>query len=145
MQLHRDQLQIRTTGKGMTDITQGIRAFLQVRHIQNGICHLFIRHTSASLVINECFDPSAKNDMETFLERLVPEKQSWMEHTLEGGDDSASHLRTMLTNVSLSIPIDNGNLALGTWQGIYLFEHRRQPHTRTVLIRCITFEEGEII
>ena len=79
MRLHRDQLQIRTAGKGLTEITRGIQACLHDHQIQNGICHLFIRHTSASLVINESFDPTAKNDMETFLERLIPEKQPWME------------------------------------------------------------------
>lgn len=145
MKFHRDQIQIRTTGKGLTDITEGIQAFLRDRQIAVGMCHLFIQHTSASLVVNESFDPSAREDMETFMEKTIPEYQSWMTHTLEGGDDSPSHLRTMLTNISLSIPIDNGHLALGTWQGIYLFEHRRQPHTRKILIRCMEFEEGEIV
>lgn len=145
MKLHRDTLQVRTTGKGMTDITDGIRAFIRDRRIAQGMCHLFIQHTSASLVINESFDPTAKQDMEAFMERLIPEHQQWMEHTLEGGDDCPSHLRTMLTNVSVSIPIDNGALALGTWQGIYLFEHRRQPHNRKVLIRCTEFMKEEII
>jgi secondary thiamine-phosphate synthase enzyme len=145
MKFYRDQLQIHTSGKGLTDITEGIQAFLRDRRITQGMCHLFIQHTSASLVVNESFDPSAKKDMETFMEETIPEYQDWMVHTLEGGDDSPSHLRTMLTNVSLNIPIDNGHLALGTWQGIYLFEHRRHPHHRKVLIRCLEFEEEEIV
>lgn len=145
MKFHRDQLQIHTSKKGLTDITEGIQAFLHERKIVHGMCHLFIQHTSASLVINESFDPSAKKDMETFMETTIPEHQDWMVHTLEGGDDSPSHLRTMLTNVSVSIPIDNGRLALGTWQGIYLFEHRRHPQNRKVLIRCVEFDEGEIV
>ncbi|MEE4195670.1 MAG: secondary thiamine-phosphate synthase enzyme YjbQ [Anaerolineae bacterium] len=145
MKLHKHTLQIHTTGKGMTDITKDILAWLRERHIHQGICHLFVQHTSASLVINESFDPTAKRDMESFMEQLIPEHQTWMTHTLEGGDDGPSHLRTMLTNVSLSIPVDDGALTLGTWQGIYLFEHRRLPRTRKVLIRCIEFEEEEII
>jgi secondary thiamine-phosphate synthase enzyme len=145
MKFHRGKLQVRTSGKGMTNITEGVQAFIHDRQIEQGMCHLFIQHTSASLVINESFDPTAQKDMESFLERLVPEHQAWMAHTLEGGDDCPSHLRTMLTNVSLSIPIDNGQLALGTWQGIYLFEHRRQPHNRKVLIRCAAFDEEEIV
>lgn len=145
MRLYQHQLKVQTSGKGLTEITEEIQACIHNQQIQHGMCHLFIQHTSASLVLNESFDPSAKQDMETFLERLVPEHQSWMTHTLEGGDDSSSHLRTMLTHVSMSIPIDQGQLALGTWQGIYVFEHRRQPHTRKVLVRCMAFEEGEIV
>lgn len=145
MKFYRDQLQVRTSGKGMTNITEGIRAYIRDKRIAHGMCHLFLQHTSASLVINESFDPTAKQDMEAFMEQLIPEYQNWMAHKLEGGDDCPAHLKTMLTNVSLSIPIDNGGLALGTWQGIYLFEHRRQPHNRKVLIRCIEFDEGEIV
>jgi secondary thiamine-phosphate synthase enzyme len=88
-------------------------------------------------VIGENYDPSASQDMETFMERLVPEAQAWMRHTLEGTDDSSSHLRAMLTQTDLSIPIDDGALSLGTWQGIYLFEHRAHPHQRQVYLRCL--------
>ena len=145
MKFHKTTLQFHTNGKGMTEITTAVQEFIHTRNIVQGMCYLFLQHTSASLVINESFDPSARRDMETFFEQLIPEHQSWMVHTLEGGDDSPSHLRSMLTNVSLNIPIDNGQLALGTWQGIYLFEHRRQPHNRRILVRCMEFEEGEIV
>jgi secondary thiamine-phosphate synthase enzyme len=97
-------------------------------------------HTSASLVVSESYDPSAKIDLEEFMERLVPENQRWFRHTLEGSDDSPSHMRAMLTHTSLSIPIDHGNLSIGTWQGLYLFEHRSRPHRRKVLIRCLSIE-----
>jgi secondary thiamine-phosphate synthase enzyme len=95
------------------------------------MCVLFCQHTSASLVINENYDPTAKIDMETFLEKLAPENQAWYQHTLEGRDDSSSHLRAMLTPVSLCIPIDEGELSLGTW-------HRSHPQRRSVLLRCLS-------
>jgi secondary thiamine-phosphate synthase enzyme len=90
------------------------------------------------LLVSENYDPTAKMDMETFLEKLAPENQAWYRHTLEGPDDSSSHLRAMLTPVSLCIPIDEGELSLGTWQGIYLFEHRTHPQQRSVLLRCLS-------
>jgi secondary thiamine-phosphate synthase enzyme len=106
-------------------------------NIQEGMCFLFIPHTSASLVVSENYDPTAKADLEAFMDRLAPPDQSWQVHTLEGRDDSPSHMRAMLTHSSLSIPIDQGRLSLGTWQGIYLFEHRRSGHTRQVFLRCL--------
>ncbi len=105
-----------------------------------GIIFLYLPHTSASLVISESYDPTAREDLETFMERLAPENQAWSAHTLEGPDDSPSHIRAMLTPVSLSIPIDDGQLSLGTWQGIYLFEHRARGHRRSVLLRCLSVE-----
>jgi len=105
--------------------------------VQEGICYLFIQHTSASLVISENYDPTAKMDLETFMEKLVPEGQAWYRHTLEGEDDSTSHIRAMLTLTSLTIPIDEGQLSLGTWQGIYVFEHRARSQRRQVLLRCL--------
>ncbi len=101
------------------------------------MCFLYIQHTSASLAINESYDPTARIDMQEYLERLAPEDQAWYRHTLEGPDDSSSHLRSLLLPVSLSIPVDGGELSLGTWQGIYLFEHRSAPQQRRVLIRCL--------
>lgn len=99
---------------------------------------LYIQHTSASLVISDSYDPTARMDLEAYLERLAPENQAWHRHTLEGSDDSPSHMRAMLTDTSLSIPIDAGNLSLGTWQGVYLFEHRARGHQRKLLIRCLS-------
>jgi secondary thiamine-phosphate synthase enzyme len=101
---------------------------------RSGLCTLFIRHTSASLLIQENADPSAKRDLEAWLNRLVPENDPLYTHTDEGPDDMPSHIKAALTATSLSIPIINGKLALGTWQGIYLWEHRRSPHTREVVV-----------
>lgn len=133
----KDTLEISTRGKGLYPFTPLVAHRLRAWEVREGMCYLFIPHTSASLVISENYDPTAKQDLEAFMERLVPEGQAWLEHTLEGPDDSTSHIRAMLTNVSLTIPIDDGRLSLGAWQGIYLFEHRRQAHRRQVLLRCL--------
>jgi secondary thiamine-phosphate synthase enzyme len=137
MKWYKDTVQITTRGKGLYDFTQALSQLINGWRVREGMCHLFVQHTSASLVISESYDPSAKADLETFMERQVPENQPWYRHTLEGPDDSASHIRAMLTHVSLSIPVDEGRLNLGTWQGIYLFEHRAQSHRRSVLVRCL--------
>jgi secondary thiamine-phosphate synthase enzyme len=108
--------------------------------VQEGMCFLYVQHTSASLVINENYDPTAQADMESFLERLAPENQSWHRHRLEGADDSPAHMRAMVTPTSLSIPIDEGRLSLGAWQGIFLCEHRAGGHRRQVLLRCLSVE-----
>lgn len=139
---YKDTLSIRTGGQGMTSITSEVEQRIRAWGIREGMCFLFLPHTSASLTINENYDPSAQADMETFLERIAPENQSWYVHTLEGADDSPAHLRSMLTQTDLSIPIDDGRLSLGTWQGIYLIEHRRRGHARKVLLRCWSFEEA---
>jgi len=102
------------------------------------MCFLFLPHTSASLVLSENWDPTARADLETFMERLVPEHDTWYTHDLEGPDDATSHIRAMLTATSLTIPVDDGNLSLGTWQGIYIFEHRAHPHRRKVLMRALS-------
>lgn len=136
MNWYKDTLVVPTRGKGLYVITQLVEERVRQWAVSDGMCFLFVQHTSASLVINESYDPSARGDMETFLEKLVPANQPWIRHVLEGPDDSTSHLRAMITPVSLSIPVDGGSLSLGTWQGIYLFEHRVPPHTRRILIRC---------
>ncbi len=128
---------VETRGKGLYPITDQITHWIRGWEIEQGICHLYIQHTSASLVINENYDPTARQDMETFLEQLVPEGEAWHRHTLEGRDDSPSHMRSIITATSLSIPIDDFKLSLGTWQGIYLFEHRVRSHQRQVLVRCL--------
>lgn len=137
MNWYKDTLTILTSGKGLYPFTESVIQRIRSWGIQEGLCYLFIPHTSASLIVSENYDPTASEDIETFLERLVPEGQAWIRHTLEGADDSTSHLRAILTNTSESIPIEHGELALGTWQGIYLFEHRRRSHRRQVLIRCL--------
>jgi secondary thiamine-phosphate synthase enzyme len=131
------QLEIPTRGKGLYPFTNQINELIVEWRIEEGMCYLYMPHTSASLVISESYDPTAKIDMEEFMERLVPENQPWFRHTIEGPDDSSSHIRAMLTQTSLTIPIDNGKLSLGTWQGLYLFEHRSSPHRRKVLVRCL--------
>jgi len=130
-------LQIETRGKGMQEITDQIQSVVREWNIQDGVCFLILPHTSASLVTCEAYDPSARYDVEEFYERLAPERQIWYQHTLEGPDDSPSHIRTTLSQNSLTIPIDDGCLSLGTWQGIFLFEHRSHPHRRELLIRCL--------
>jgi secondary thiamine-phosphate synthase enzyme len=137
MKWYKDTIQIRTQGKGLYPFTPRIQEIVRQSGIPEGMCYLYIQHTSASLAVSESYDPSAKIDIETFMEKLVPEGQSWFRHTLEGPDDSTSHIRALLTLTSLSIPIDDQQLNLGTWQGVYLFEHRTRSHQRRVLVRCL--------
>jgi secondary thiamine-phosphate synthase enzyme len=134
------KFEINTRGKGLYPITDQVQAIVREHRLITGMCFLFIPHTSASLLINENYDPSARFDMESFLEKLVPEMQPWMKHRLEGDDDSSSHLRSALLPVELTIPIDNGILSLGTWQGVYLFEHRSITHQRTVQVRLLQID-----
>jgi secondary thiamine-phosphate synthase enzyme len=135
---YKDTLEISTGGKGMVAFTDQVAERLQRWGIREGMCYLYIQHTSASLVISENYDPTAQEDMEAFMDRLAPEGQSWYAHTLEGADDSPSHLRAMLTQTSLTIPIDEGRLSLGTWQGVCVFEHRTRGQRRKVLLRCLS-------
>ena len=137
MEWLRDEILIQTGGKGFYPLTREIREIVGEWGVSEGILHLFIPHTSASLVVSESYDPSARQDMEAFLDRLAPEGESWHRHTLEGRDDSPSHMRAILTATSLSIPIDDGDLSLGSWQGVFLAEHRTHPHRRKVLLRCL--------
>ena len=140
MDWHKTTLEISTRGKGLHDITEAVRAQLQGWNVREGMCTLFLPHTSASLVMSENWDPTARADLETFMERLVPEKDRWYTHDLEGLDDATSHIRAMLTDTSLTVPVDNGNLSLGAWQGIYIFEHRARPHRRKVLLRVLSVD-----
>jgi secondary thiamine-phosphate synthase enzyme len=138
MNWRKTTLEISTHGKGLHDITEAVRAQLRTWNVSEGMCFLFLPHTSASLVMSENWDPTARADLETFMERLVPERDTWYRHVLEGPDDATSHIRGMLTDTSLTIPIDDGDLSVGTWQGIYLFEHRARPHRRRVLMRVLS-------
>lgn len=140
MNWFKDALEISTRGKGLYPFTESVEARIREWDVQEGMCYLYVQHTSASLVISESYDPSAKMDLEVFMEKLAPENQPWYRHTLEGADDSPSHMRAMLTQTSLTIPVDAGRLNLGTWQGIYLFEHRSRGHRRKVLIRCLAVD-----
>ena len=126
-----------TRGKGTYEITDEVAALVKRSGITTGLATVFIQHTSASLVIYENADPTARADLHRFFEDLVPEDDPRLVHTLEGPDDSTSHLRMVLTRTSESIPISECRLQLGTWQGIFLFEHRRAPHRRTVVVSLI--------
>jgi secondary thiamine-phosphate synthase enzyme len=125
---------VRTRGQGLLEITDLVSRIVHESDVHEGLCTVFIRHTSASLTIQENADPSARADLEAWLNRLVPENDRLYTHTHEGPDDMPSHIKAILTNVSLSIPVLNGELTLGTWQGIYLWEHRRSAHTREIVV-----------
>lgn len=137
MNWHKTTLEVRTSGKGLYEVSAAIREQLREWGVDEGMCYLFVQHTSASLLITESWDPSARADLETFMEKLAPEGERWYTHTLEGPDDATSHIRSMLTDVSITIPIDNGDISLGQWQGVYLFEHRARPHRRRILMRVL--------
>ena len=130
------ELSIPTRGKGLTEITRPVAEWLAGQGITTGLLTLFCRHTSASLVVQENADPDVRTDLDAYFERLVPEGDDYI-HTTEGPDDMPAHIRTALTQVSLTIPVGGGRLVLGTWQGIYLFEHRRRPHSRNVFLHLI--------
>jgi secondary thiamine-phosphate synthase enzyme len=133
--LHR--LQVATRGKGLYDITREIEEWLARQSIRSGLLTVFIQHTSASLTIQENADPDVIHDLNTFFGRLVPEDNRLYRHTIEGPDDMPAHIRAALTLTQLSIPIDQGRMVLGTWQGIYVFEHRAAHHRRTVVLQVI--------
>lgn len=134
---YQQNLIIHTNGRGLYEFSDQINKHIQDWQVRTGMAYLFVPHTSASLVINESYDPSAQQDLESFLDRIAPEGENWYTHTIEGRDDSPAHLRTMITSTSLTIPIDEGQLSLGTWQGIFLAEHRRRSHRRQVLLRVL--------
>jgi secondary thiamine-phosphate synthase enzyme len=128
------EIRVRTPGAGLHEITDAVATVVAGSGVSTGLCHVFIRHTSASLLIQENADPSARRDLEESFRRLAPENHPWYTHTAEGPDDMPSHVRAALTSTSETIPITDGRLALGTWQGLYLFEHRARPHERRVTI-----------
>lgn len=128
------EIQIKTSGRGLYEITEDVERWLRSRPIQNGLLTLYIQHTSASLLIQENADPEVLSDLERFFDRLVPQGDSLFRHTTEGPDDMPAHVRSALTAVSLSMPVRQGRPALGAWQGIYLYEHRSAGHARTILI-----------
>jgi secondary thiamine-phosphate synthase enzyme len=130
------QLAVPTHGKGFVDLTGEVEKFLNEANAEEGAVTLFIRHTSASLTIQENADPSVLADLQTALSRLAPENAAWT-HDTEGPDDMPAHVKTMLTSVSLQIPVVNGEMALGTWQAIYLIEHRARAHRREVVVQFV--------
>ncbi|MCC7008819.1 MAG: YjbQ family protein [Acidobacteria bacterium] len=134
---HSARFTVRTHGQGTMEITDEVAKIVRESGARTGIATVFVQHTSASLVIYENADPSARVDLHAFFDRLVPEDSEYFIHTAEGPDDMPSHLRMVLTRTSETIPIVDGRLALGTWQGIFLFEHRRAPHARTVVVAVL--------
>jgi secondary thiamine-phosphate synthase enzyme len=128
------ELTVNTRGKGTYELTRELRGFVSASGIREGQLTVFVRHTSASLVIMENADPEARTDLHAFFDHLVPETLPFLVHTYEGPDDSPSHLRMALTRTSEVIAVQSGQPVLGTWQGVFLFEHRRAPHTRKVTL-----------
>lgn len=129
------ELKIRTQGKGLYPFTREAAQWIASTRASDGLLTVFIQHTSASLAIQENADPDVVMDLAEFFERLVPEGERWYRHTLEGPDDMTSHIRSALTQTHLSIPVIGGRMALGTWQGLYVFEHRRSPHRRSIILQ----------
>ena len=132
MRVHHDRIEIRTNGKGLYEITDEMQSKIDKRSVQNGTATVFVQHTSCSVIIMENADPTARRDLEEFFNRLVPEDADYFTHASEGSDDMPSHIRMVLTRTSETVPIVDGRMQLGTWQGIFLFEHRRAPHHRKV-------------
>ena len=135
--VHRGELSIATHGRGTYDITRDVARIVGASSAQVGLATVFIHHTSASLIICENADPSVRRDLEAFAARLVPDGDPLFTHDAEGDDDMPAHVRSVLTQTSIGIPIVDGRLALGTWQGLYLWEHRTAPHTRKVTVMVI--------
>jgi secondary thiamine-phosphate synthase enzyme len=130
-------LTIRTSGRGLIEVTKTVSAWATSRGVRAGLLTLFCRHTSASLIIQENAAPAVRSDLEAYFDRIAPEDPSAYAHNDEGADDMPAHIRTALTGVQLSIPLIGSRLALGVWQGIYLFEHRRAPHRREIVAHLI--------
>lgn len=137
MSAHADSFRLTTRSKGTYEITEFCQKIVARSGVHTGIATVFVQHTSCSLVIYENADPSARTDLHRFFDHLVPEDTPYFVHTHEGPDDMPSHLRMALTRTSEVIPVMNGRLTLGTWQGIFLFEHRRAPHTRTIVVSVV--------
>ncbi|CAN7617918.1 secondary thiamine-phosphate synthase enzyme YjbQ [Trinickia sp. LjRoot230] len=132
-----EHLSVDTRGLGLVEITAQVRRFVERQSIDMGLLTLFCRHTSASLLMQENADPSVRRDIERYFSTLAPEDAQRYEHDTEGPDDMPAHLRTALTQTHLCVPVERGQPVLGTWQGIYVFEHRRHPHTRDIVLHVI--------
>jgi secondary thiamine-phosphate synthase enzyme len=128
------QIQVDTRGRGTSDLTAEVQSIVRQSGVSTGLCNVFVRHTSASVMLCENADPAVLRDLETFMSRLVPDGDPMFTHTAEGPDDMPAHVRSILTQSGLTIPVTGGRCALGTWQGIYLWEHRHRGHRRTVTV-----------
>jgi len=131
------RLRVNTDGQGLFEFTNQVQKAVADSNNKTGLCTLFVRHTSCSLIIQENADPTAKSDLENWLNRLVPENDPLYTHTLEGADDMPAHIKSVLTSTQISIPFENNQLLLGTWQGIYLWEHRHRAHSREIILHTI--------
>lgn len=134
---HQSTLTIPTPGRALIDISDHVEKIVRQAGIRTGLCTVFIQHTSASLIISENADPTVQRDLEAFLSRLVPDGDPLYRHTAEGPDDMPAHVRAVLTQTSIGIPVVDGRLGLGTWQGIYVWEHRHHPHRRRVSVTVL--------
>ena len=134
IKVHTEQFSVSTRGKGTYEITEDISSIVDESAINEGAVTIFVQHTSCSLIVMENADSSARTDLHAFFEKLVPEDTPYFVHTYEGGDDMPSHIRMCLTDVDKNVPIIDGRMTLGTWQGLFLFEHRRAPHTRKISV-----------
>ncbi|WP_338720170.1 secondary thiamine-phosphate synthase enzyme YjbQ [Devosia sp. XK-2] len=128
---------IETRGQGLYEVSRQLRGFVSATGIETGLATAYVRHTSCSLLIQENADPDVQTDMMGFFARLVPEGMDWLIHTMEGPDDMPAHIKAALTQTSIGIPVSGGQPVLGTWQGLYLFEHRRRPHRRELVFHII--------
>lgn len=132
-----DTISTVTSGPGLYEITDGLANFVHHSRIRTGLLTAYVRHTSCSLLIQENADPDVQTDLRSFFTRLAPEGMDWVVHTTEGPDDMPAHIKAALTQTSIGIPVSGGKTVLGTWQGLYLFEHRRRPHRRDVVLHII--------
>ena len=137
MRHHAEVLRVRTPGRGTQDITAQVQAIVRSSEIRDGLCTVFVHHTSASVIICENADPDVRRDLEAFAARLVPDGDPLFVHTAEGPDDMPAHVRNVLTQCSLSIPVASGRADLGTWQGLYLWEHRTAAHQRKITVTVV--------
>jgi secondary thiamine-phosphate synthase enzyme len=134
---HRQDLTVETRGRGTYEVTRKVQEIVARSGVQRGLCNVFIRHTSASLIICENADPTVRRDLEVFAARLVKDGDPAFSHDLEGPDDMPAHIRSILTQSSLSLPVENGACDLGTWQGIFVWEHRKSPHQRELVVTVL--------
>jgi secondary thiamine-phosphate synthase enzyme len=137
MKIYHGHLEVHTHGKRLYEITNDVQSKIDKRGIRNGLVTVFVQHTSCSIVIMENADPTARRDLEEFFNRLVPEDVDYFTHGSEGSDDMPSHIRMVLTRTTETVPIADGKMQLGTWQGIFLFEHRRAPHRRKIFLTML--------
>ena len=132
--IRQEEFSVATTGRGTYDLSDDIQRIVAASGVRTGLCHVFQKHTSASLMLCENADPAVRHDLETFMQRYVPDGDPMFTHTMAGPDDMPAHVRSILTQNDMNLPVSNGRCALGTWQGVYLWEHRLAPHSRKVML-----------